>query len=513
MLGKMPISLSDDEIREIVSSYTLAHSGRDIFGNFLPLSINMDSFTYGPLSIYLSSLFFIIFPLTIFFGRLPYALAGIVSVVSLYFIVKKLIGNERIAFLACLTMIFSNWALQVSRVAYDAGMALMFYLIAINIFLRLRKHTILLTFVSLLVFFIAFYSYVATRVVFLPLMLSLAWYKYKDLTKRQLFVVSLFVIFTFGSFGALSVTSHAAQYVGGQFFFQNKQQTSLAVELERRASRAPQLLKEAYHNKFSYWASVFTTRYTYIFSPQYLFISGESNIINSLPGRGELYLIEAPLIALGLLYLFAKKRREMVLVLLFLLIAPLPSGIGGAGATYVTRSVFFIPWMYVLTGAGIYSISYFVNKKIAIGIYVLILSIYVVSVTGYFFQYYYNYRYYGAKYFSKSTQDLVYFIDKNQKIKNQIIIAGGNDNTILHYAFYNTLTPSEISAVLNGNPTRYKNITFKITCLNNDVGNPHMLLPKSTLYVSPNSCHKLFKPNAVIKSYDQAEVIWKIYEN
>ena len=298
----------------------------------------------------------------------------------------------------------------------------------------------------------------------------------------------------------------------GNSSFKIKQQTSLAVELERRASRAPQLLKETYHNKFEFWMSVFTTRYTYIFSPQYLFISGESNIINSLPGRGELYLIEAPLIALGLLYLFAKKRRALVLLILFLLMAPLPSGIGGAGATYVTRSVFFIPWMYFLIGAGIYSISYFVNKKIAIGIYVLILLIYVVSVTGYFSQYYYNYRYYGAKYFSKSTQDLVYFIDKNQKIKNQIIVAGANDNTILHYAFYNVLTPKEISNALNSNPTSYKNITFQIGCLNNDVGNPHML-PKNTLYISPNSCHKLFKPNAVIKSYDQAEVIWNIYEN
>ena len=222
MLGNMPISLSDDEIREIVSSYTLAHSGRDIFGNFTPFVITMDGFSFGPIPIYISSLFLIFTPLTMFFGRLPYALAGILSVVSLYFIVKQLLGNEKIALFACLTMIFSNWALQVSRVAHEAGISLLFYLIAINLFVRIKKNKLFLTFASSILFLLAFYCYSATKVIFLPVVLSLIWYKYRDLAKKQITIVILFVTIAFASFGVLSVTSYAAQYAGGQFFFQNK---------------------------------------------------------------------------------------------------------------------------------------------------------------------------------------------------------------------------------------------------------------------------------------------------
>jgi 4-amino-4-deoxy-L-arabinose transferase-like glycosyltransferase len=512
MLGKVPISMSDDEIREVYSAYSIFKTRSDIFGNFLPLVIKMEGFTFGPITIYLASLFFAFFDLTLFSGRLPYALAGILSIVTLFFIVKKLTKSGTVAFLSSVAMIFSAWHLQVSRVAHDAGIALLFYLIAINLFIRIKKNKIGLTIASSLLFAVAFYCYVATRVIFIPVILSLIWYKYRDITKKQLLIITFFVVTVISSFGILSVTNNAAQYVGGQFFFQNSAKTSLAVELERRASKSPNGLKEAYHNKYRYWFNIFTDRYLHIFSPQFLFLNGESNGINSLPDRGELYAIEAPLLAIGAFYLFLKKRREFVLIALFLLISPLPSAVGGMNITYVTRSVFLIPWLYFFVGYGLYSIYHFgKNKKITKTVYIFIGLLYIYLIMGYFTQYYYDWSHYGAKYFSKSTRDLVSYVNKEENGRKKIIIAAVSQNTFLHYAFYNKLDPEIVIKSLGKTPIAYKNLIFQENCLGGQLDNPRDFIENNSVYVSAMSCNTKVKENFKIKTYDNVETIWKIY--
>lgn len=514
MLGEVPISMSDDEIREVYSAYSIYQTRNDIFKNFLPLVIKMDGFTFGPLTIYFSSLFFIFFDLTSFSGRLPYAIAGILSIIVLFSITKELTKSATIAFLSALAMTFSAWHLQVSRVAHDAGMALLFYLIAIYFFIKIKKHKNALTVISSLFLVIAFYCYVATRVVFVPVIMALIWYKYKDLTKRQLFIIIIFAITALSTFGILSLTNKAAQYVGGQFFFQNTERTGLEVELERRASNSPKLLKEVFHNKFTYLFNVFSERYVNIFSPQFLFTNGENNRINSLPDRGELYPIEAPLIVLGALYLFVKKRREFILILAFLLIAPLPSGLGGMNITYVTRSIFFIPWIYLLVGAGFYSIHLFLkDNKTLIILYFLISVMYIYSVGGYFIQYYYDYVYQGAKYFSKGTQDLVIFINKQKNNYSNVIIADATPNIFLHYAFYSKLSPTVVQSALESSQGRIKleKIIFDYKCINNGLGDPRDFMEKKSIYIAPINCHKSTKFDYSIKSYDNTEDVWMIY--
>src|SRR5512146_195611 len=76
MLGHVPISFSDDEIREVSNAYSIAKTGKDVLGNRLPLVFSLDgASTYGQVPIYISGIFFLIMPLTPFVSRLPFALA------------------------------------------------------------------------------------------------------------------------------------------------------------------------------------------------------------------------------------------------------------------------------------------------------------------------------------------------------------------------------------------------------------------------------------------------------
>ena len=286
----------------------------------------------------------------------------------------------------------------------------------------------------------------------------------------------------------------------------NKQQTALSVELERRASVEPQPIKTAYHNKFTYWTRTFTTNYLIAFSPQYLFLNQESSGIYSLWGRGQLYIFELPLILIGVFCLFIKKRREFYLILLLLLISPLPSAIGVNTPTWASRSDFMLFWLSILTGAGIYYLLIFPRKKVYRYLVLGIIALfYLYAVVGYLSQYYYDWSRTNAKYFSKSTKDLVYKIKYFEAKNRQVVVSGATVNTFIHYAFYNQLDPSLVQANINKKPIRYANFIFQESCMTK--------IPKNIVYIAQANCKYEATPSSQIKVYNGPEVIWNIYEN
>ncbi len=513
MLGNVPISLSDDEIREAYTSYSIAHSAKDTNGTFLPIVFKMDvANTFGQIPIYIGSLFFVFLDLNTFTARLPYALSSILSVALIYLIVKKLF-NDKIALLASFVASVSVWSIQLARFAIETDITIFLYLLGIFIFLNAKNKTKFIV-LSMIVFFLAFYSYSAFKIFFFPLMLILIWYKFKELTKKHLFIIIATIILAFGSFGLLAITQNAASYTGpgaSQFFFQDKEKTALNVELERRASNKPNFIKTLYHNKFTYWSRIFTTNYLIAFSPQYLFLDQEASGLYSIWGRGELYIFELPLLIIGFIYLFLKKRKEFYLILLLLLISPLPSALGVGGATWTSRSAFMSVWLYVFIGVGIYALLTLTkDKKYKVLCLILISILYIYAVVGYVSQYYFDWSKTNAKYFSRSTKDLVFFINNSQGKK--IIVAGANVNTFLHFAFYNKIDPQLAQEAIKSNLIRFGNVTFTKDCLIDKSKDPLKVISDNEIYIAPLNCKYKTKPSSQIKTYDNVEVVWNIYQ-
>jgi len=510
MLDQVPVAMSDDEIREIYTSYSISQTGRDAFGNFMPLVIAMDGFsTYGQVPIYGSSLLFLILPLNPFTGRLPHAISGILSVLFFYFIIKKLFKNEMIAILSSAALSVSVWHIQLSRFAIETNMTFLLYLIGICIFLYSKSVKALIS--SMVFFVLAFYSYSAFKVIFLPMIVILVWYRLKELTKEKLLIILATVIFAFSSFGILSITQNAANYGGSPFFFSDKTKTSLNVEFERRASDAPHFIENLYHNKYTYLTRMFLENYAGAFSPHYLFLNQEASGIYSIWGRGELYFFESVFLLAGFLYMFLKKRKEFYFILLLLLISPLPSALGVGSPTWTSRSAFMIFPLYALLGFGIYSfINIFKDKRLKIFVSGLILILYLYSVLGYTTQYYYDWSRTNAKYFSKSTKDLVYFINNSEK--KEILVSGVTVNTFMHYAFYNKLDPNLVHSSINNNPIRFNNITFAKECLIGAASDPYKSISENQIYIAAAGCRYKTKPKMQIKTYNGEEVMWNIYE-
>lgn len=505
-LGNIPIWMTDDELRETLSSYSVWFTHRDLLGNLLPFSFNIHGYAYAPVPIYIGSIFIGLLGLDSFSARLPYAIFGILTVLLMYAVGMEIIKNKFISLTSSLLMGISVWHIQVSRLAHEGGISLFMYLLGTLVFLKVTRGNLRKLFISLLILFLAFYCYSATKVIFIPLICILLLYKRKEFQTLQIVMTTVAILFILLSFVFLSATQNANQYANGQMFFLDTKKTNEAVELQRRASIAPEILKRIYNNKINYWKDIFINQYSYAFSPQYLFTSQEASGIYSIRFRGQMYLIEAPLLLLGLLYLFEKRRKEFFLLFSLLLISPLPSGVGVASPTYTMRSIFMLPWLMIITATGIFAIKEYIYRISHVRIiYAGIFLVYLYLVSAYVYQYYFEWVKYGSKYFSDDIKQVLDYTNTHKN--NNIVISTNATHFFLHYSFYNKLSAYAIQNNFSKEKIVFNNVTLNYDCLNFSDNN--LSLKAQTIYIQPVSCKTNKIPVQYIK-VDGTEM-WNIY--
>lgn len=517
LLGQMPIGVTNDEANYIYSAFSIWHTGHDIAGKFLPLSFNIDN-SFSPVPVYLIAPFVGLFGMSAFVGRLPFAIAGVGSVLLVYLITKKLFNNSFIALASAFVMAVNPWHLQVSRIAYEAGLALFFILLGTYIFLRNQgKSTILW---SLLPFLLGFYSYHGTKVFFIFFVPLLIWFGGKELFKRKkeliAFVIGFFLIC--GSYILIAKMNHDTRQI--VFFWNDAQKAAETVNWERSVNTAPHILKPLFNNKLMYYLRLTRENYFQIFSPQFLFLFGETGGLAPLYGtffRGVFYMVELPFLIWGFffLYNFTNKRVRNFLYIA-ILIAPLPSAFT-FDRTYVMRSIMLLPLLSIVIGCGVYAGYVSLAKRstgIKRGIIVLSCLVYGFFVAGYVYQYYFRYRLYAAENWFGSSRDLAYVM-MQKHTTNQILLANPGD-VLIQYAFYRQLDPTMYQKVQNVPlPKTVDNITFLRGCIDTKkvVFDPTTMLPPHSTYIVPDICHPETRPDATITDKaDQKRVIWKIYQ-
>src|SRR4029078_10525418 len=105
-----------------------------------------------------------------------------------------------------------------------------------------------------------------------------------------------------------------------------------------------------FHNKAIVYARTLANGYLTYFSPTYLFLEGGLPDRYKVPEMGLFYLSLAPLLGIGLISLFKSKINSFkLLMIIFLLIAPLPGALTYEDSPNVQRSVLMIiPLIYVM---------------------------------------------------------------------------------------------------------------------------------------------------------------------
>ncbi len=391
-LTEAPPSLNWDEVSHGYNAYSILKTGKDEWSKSFPYIFRAYGDYKLPVYIYLTAGSVALFGLNDFAVRFPSALAGVLSVLFTYFLVKKLFKNDLVAFLSAFFLAVSPWHLFLSRPAFEANLASFLVIAGIYFFLiGLEKKWIL----PLSVFFLglAVHSYNSARV-FVPLILITLFLIYKDkilewIKRRgkESFLSLVIVILFF----APLVVSFVSPEGWARFRWVKilDQGAINRINMARGSSSLPKPLPRLIHNKATYFTIAYTKNYFSNFSPRYLFVKGGSNYQYNIPGQGIVYPVQAPLLLLGLYWLFKKRRqRESKLILLWWLLAVAP-----AAATqenpHVLRTILVLPVSLIIAALGFNQIWLWLKKqKIWQGLLVLVFGLFLVFS---FFNFWKNY--------------------------------------------------------------------------------------------------------------------------
>jgi len=518
-LGEIPSGMTEDEKIYIYNSYSIWHTQRDIAGEYLPLAFNHYN-SFSPVPVYLIAPFVGLFDLSLFTARLPFAIMGVLDIWLLFLIAKRLFHKDSIALASSAVLAISPWHLQFSRIAYDGAAALFFYLCGLYLFLRLKERGNILF--SLPFFLLGFYSYHATKIfllVLVPILLITYWSNLKE-SMREVFLFIAGVLIILLSFLFVSST----QGVNRQQVLLYNDTANLAktVNTEREYSSAPDSLKPFFSNKISIVTRTIKENYLHAFSPEYLFIKGETGYSRFIYGtgmQGVMYLIELPILLLGIWYILHQKRRVRNLILAALLFAPVPAAIT-LDQSYGMRSIMMLPFLSILTGCGIVFIFIKTKAKRRVLHYVLLgllLTGYLFSVSSNLYQYHFLYNQFSAESWHRSSRDLAeYLADEGGQYKRIFVTA--NESFLLHYATYARSEPKLTQKAYQSSlPINIGNVSLIGTCFDKNTAayDPREHYPSGSLYIVNSDCHKKSVTEPIYKIIDRSEhlhPIWDVYK-
>lgn len=176
-LSKSPPSLNFDEAGLGYNAYSILKTGRDEYGNFLPLSLRSFNDYKPALYSYLSIPFIAVMGLNETSTRMVSVVAGTVSLLFLYFFLREFIKNKKLRYFAFMVLAFEPWRMHFSRVAFEANLSACFFIIGAwflyeNRNLTKQKKSIFRAISSVIFFGLAAYSYHGARAA-VPLLIFL----------------------------------------------------------------------------------------------------------------------------------------------------------------------------------------------------------------------------------------------------------------------------------------------------------------------------------------------------
>ena len=163
-LTEFPVHWSMDEGAIGYSAYSVLQTGRDEWGEFLPLAFRSVGDYKPPVNVYLSIPSIFVLGLNEFAVRLPTALLGSLSVLVFILFLKE-IGFKKNGYLfAGFWLAILPWHVHFSRGGFEAITALFFLLLGILLFQKaIKKTSYYFLSISLISFSISVWAYHAER--------------------------------------------------------------------------------------------------------------------------------------------------------------------------------------------------------------------------------------------------------------------------------------------------------------------------------------------------------------
>jgi len=492
-LGQNPPSPYWDEIALGYNAYSIAQTGYDEegpkafqenptqffgFGPLrLPVYVYMRSFGdfKPPVYIYSAVPMIKLFGLNEWTTRFPSAFFGTLSVFLTYALTRVLFTRirirdeqtatesprfftvnrvEYISLLTALLLALSPWHTQISRVAYEANLALFLVLVGVWAFLKALespKVKTLLFLLSGISFVLTLYTFNSNRVFTPLLVLVLGLIYFKEIINKQtknIQPLALAVIIS--AIIAIPVLQHMFSQEGQLRYkevniFSNPEIVQLSNERIARAGDT--WWANLLNNRRLLFAQEWLDGYFRHFSGKFLFISGDINPRFSLQDVGQLYLIELPFLLIGIYLMLSRPNKQYALILLWLLIAPIPAAFARE-VPHALRSLNILPTFQIIISLGVIYAIYKLKNSPSKAHNIFALSAVAISTLLLLGQlYYYQHNYYAhypqfaASEWQYGYKQMVQKVTELEDQYDQIIVTGGLGRPYINLLFYKQYPP------------------------------------------------------------------------
>lgn len=423
-LPQYPVHLSHDEVSQAYDAISIAQTGRDIYGNFLPTIFPSVNDFKSPFYTYATSLVYFIIGNYEWMIRVVGVFFGIGIIPAVFWFTLKLTKQVNIALFASLFTAISPSEIFFSRKSFENGAGIFFLLVSLSCLLtyleKQKQQRWLYSAVFLSV--LGMYTYFSHAVI-IPLMLATF-----ILIFRKSFIQGLkkysppFLLWILLIIPLIIVimTNPGSRYRSQTVFI--IQDSTLERQLnyaESENSLLSQLLHFKTIGDFSF------NRYLQQFDPVYLFGNG-LDLTNQGPvNMGPLLLFQLPLLLIAAFYLIRRADFTNVSKLLIFLVAlgGLPSGLTFEPHS-PHRMVIVFTLLNIITGIGAFSLWQKINSLKVIHKIILIFTLMVLLILNlvYFLHIYFvNYPYEKSQYIHYPFKQVAQFAWSQYDNFDQII--------------------------------------------------------------------------------------------
>ena len=423
-----PHDLFFDEVAIGYNAYSILKTGKDEYGNFLPISFRSFNDYKLPFYIYATSITEAVFGKNAFAVRIPAIIFGSATVIFFMALVKLLTGSHKQTLLCGLLLAISPWHLQFSRAAFEATVALFFIVLGTYlIFLALiaKKSTFFWGLISLI---ISIYTYHTPRLI-VPLLLLAIFFLYKKnfwLVVKQKHALLFLGIILLLSLPLLIYISSPAGWARFQL-------VSLFNDYHQKGTQS----------ELAFWGlGRFWENYIANFSFDFLFFAGDSIGRHSVREMGMNYVWQLPFFLIGLFTAVKNKTTTQKFFLAWLIISPIAAALATPNPHAIRAISPVISIIYFISLGLWMSTAYFKHHaKLFLSVISIFLGFFVLL---YLHIYYVHYPQRTAPDWLGGYKQAMEYITAHQQNYDRIAVTDANPLWYIYVYFYGPFTPSQI---------------------------------------------------------------------
>jgi len=374
-LSDIPVSLFGDELDVGYHAYSILNTGKDYYGNTLPLHFHSLAEWRTPLYLYSVVPTVAIWGISALGVRVPAAIFGVLGVYAFYLLVNELFPNKKLKLgslrfslgeIAAFFLAISPWHIQYSRAAFEVTQLVLFMLLGLYFFFRSLKDGKYL-WLSVLFFVLTPWVY-STAKLFTPLLMIfifVVWKKdiisIKKAHLKKAVIAGLIVGLPIAVSTIFGGGAQRFSYVN--IFSDPTIEPEVGVDRlhdarfrgEEGTGLSPTLPDRVLHNKFTFWGEKLSDNFFDTLSFSFLFNNGDPNLRHSIEGMGQLYRVEIVALLLGLIFFFSGRANKKLkwLIVFWILAGIIPSVITRNGGTHATRLILILPPLMLLISYGL----------------------------------------------------------------------------------------------------------------------------------------------------------------